>query len=673
MTTTTPKSALLAVLMLAAAALSTTQALAVPSTLNVQGELRDGSDAALDGTFEIRFRLYDAPGGTVVWEETLTDVVAVNGLFDAVLGADVANPLSATDFRLYPQLHMALKLEAGPGITAGGEAELPARPLTSVAYALAAQDADTIDGFHASSTPNPGALLALDANGTIPAAAFSLTELQTVLVGYDMDASDDLTTSTTFGGDVSGTYDNLQVTVDAADIGFDDSSSGLGVTTVQQALAILSGQPGFDEAIAMFPLNHSASAPVPASGDIGELGTWRPIGNKTRILKQSDASHLILTLSSNIRVGNNCAASAQALVEVRMNGGMAAPRCYTGVYRSVSSVGNINHLTPHQVVCVVENAKKGLHEFDVWMRGDTCGSVYYNWNSGQNLLLVEEVDPASVTYTREGSTVSNSYNADWSQVTGRTVTHSKASPTSLIRLTLSDTFRGNYPTNACPGFWEIRVDGAAAPEACSWAKYANTAGSGGNDHHTPGVIQCMFETLGTGSHEYTLWQRSNTTACDTYTGWNRSYPLLMVEELDENDASMSYSRTGGTTGEFTNSGWSQVGGRTVTHTVTADNKPLKITLSDTLRGSHTCSGGSVRVQVYVDGAPMAQPCQVADYRAVGNGASQDYHWPFHLVCYNDSLAAGDHEFTVWWQTENCGTAYMGWNRSQNLLMIEELD
>jgi len=58
----------------------------VPCIMNYQGKLTDSDGAALNGTYSIKFRIYDvSAGGTPLWEET-RNVPIVNGLFDEKLG-----------------------------------------------------------------------------------------------------------------------------------------------------------------------------------------------------------------------------------------------------------------------------------------------------------------------------------------------------------------------------------------------------------------------------------------------------------------------------------------------------------------------------------------------------------------------------------------------------------
>ncbi|MBT9554762.1 MAG: hypothetical protein IV100_01980 [Myxococcales bacterium] len=111
--------------------------------LGVQATLLAESGEAADGDFTLTFRLYDGaePGANVLWSETIADIPVVSGQFDTVLG--VASPLFAALFSDNPSMWLAISVDAGPGVPIGGEAELPRRPLTAVAYAFTAERAGT--------------------------------------------------------------------------------------------------------------------------------------------------------------------------------------------------------------------------------------------------------------------------------------------------------------------------------------------------------------------------------------------------------------------------------------------------------------------------------------------------------------------------------------------------
>ncbi|MFO0749032.1 MAG: hypothetical protein U1F43_25710 [Myxococcota bacterium] len=119
-------------------------ALAVPSLITVQGALQNSGGAATDGTYTVEFQLFTAEtGGTSLWTERKS-VDLVNGLFDAILGDDdpILNPLDVEDFKTHTEVWLQVQMIDGPGV-AQNEAPLPRKQLTSVAYSMVAQHANT--------------------------------------------------------------------------------------------------------------------------------------------------------------------------------------------------------------------------------------------------------------------------------------------------------------------------------------------------------------------------------------------------------------------------------------------------------------------------------------------------------------------------------------------------
>ena len=76
---------------------------AVPLQMTQQGRVLDNNGAAVTGTNDLTFRIYDSStGGSVYWSEALT-VNFTNGYYAAVLGADEQNnPLDSSTLSLYP-------------------------------------------------------------------------------------------------------------------------------------------------------------------------------------------------------------------------------------------------------------------------------------------------------------------------------------------------------------------------------------------------------------------------------------------------------------------------------------------------------------------------------------------------------------------------------------------
>ncbi len=112
-----------------------TLALAVPGRLTHQGALTDSLGVALDGTYNLTFRLYDAAtGGAAVWTETVSAQV-VEGSYSVQLGQStpVADVLGGGT------LYLSIAVDGG--------AELEPRvPVNSVPYAVRAGVAEALAG-----------------------------------------------------------------------------------------------------------------------------------------------------------------------------------------------------------------------------------------------------------------------------------------------------------------------------------------------------------------------------------------------------------------------------------------------------------------------------------------------------------------------------------------------
>ncbi len=130
-----------ALLALPLVALGATAAHAVPSTVSFTARITDTAGAPVTGPLTLKVAVFDAAtAGTMVWEETHTDVPVANGLVYASLGGvdTVNNGLDGTvlDGR-------ALFAE----LTVDGDVLSPRIPIESVPYAVRSAVADTLQGF----------------------------------------------------------------------------------------------------------------------------------------------------------------------------------------------------------------------------------------------------------------------------------------------------------------------------------------------------------------------------------------------------------------------------------------------------------------------------------------------------------------------------------------------
>ncbi|NCU37647.1 hypothetical protein EOL96_01105 [Candidatus Saccharibacteria bacterium] len=131
----------------------------IPYKMNFQGRLTDSVGAPkADGTYNMKFRIYDAStGGTVVWSEeravsATTGVTLVDGLFSVQLG-DVSSltPSIFTDPDLYLEVELPTPATATCATAACAVytegAMTPRNKFGSTAYAF---NADTVDGYDSS-------------------------------------------------------------------------------------------------------------------------------------------------------------------------------------------------------------------------------------------------------------------------------------------------------------------------------------------------------------------------------------------------------------------------------------------------------------------------------------------------------------------------------------------
>jgi hypothetical protein len=129
MTRIAASTLILAAVMLAAAAPAAT-----PGQINYQGLLLDDQGQPVTGNVDLVFRLFTAAqGGTALWTEAHPDVAALDGVYDAVLGATtpITPAMIAGD-----SLYLEIAVE--------GETLTPRQRLVAVPYALRAAVADNV-------------------------------------------------------------------------------------------------------------------------------------------------------------------------------------------------------------------------------------------------------------------------------------------------------------------------------------------------------------------------------------------------------------------------------------------------------------------------------------------------------------------------------------------------
>ncbi|MEW6008876.1 MAG: hypothetical protein AB1629_04500 [Candidatus Omnitrophota bacterium] len=106
---------------------------AVPHLVRYQGYLTDSGGTALNGSYNLKFRIYNAStGGTMLWSETQTGVQVSNGTFTVLLGQ--VNPLN-----------LSFNSDCWISIEVNSDGEMtPRQRITSVPYAYNAEKVDNI-------------------------------------------------------------------------------------------------------------------------------------------------------------------------------------------------------------------------------------------------------------------------------------------------------------------------------------------------------------------------------------------------------------------------------------------------------------------------------------------------------------------------------------------------
>lgn len=107
---------------------------AIPHLINYQGRLTDSSGVPLNGSYDLTFRIYDAEtAGNLLWQETHSGALIQKGIFGLQLG-------SVTNLDLPFDKPYFLEIKVG------NEVMSPRQRITSSAYAIRAEKADSAEG-----------------------------------------------------------------------------------------------------------------------------------------------------------------------------------------------------------------------------------------------------------------------------------------------------------------------------------------------------------------------------------------------------------------------------------------------------------------------------------------------------------------------------------------------
>ncbi|MCD4813606.1 hypothetical protein K8S19_07940 [bacterium] len=118
---------------------SATATTKIPKVMNFQGYLTDASGTPINGTRNLRFRLYDAVSGgnALNWNETHSSVPITNGIYNVMLGNSGSPTPRALNETFREQYYLEIQVDhTGSG---GWEIMSPRHPLANASYALAAR------------------------------------------------------------------------------------------------------------------------------------------------------------------------------------------------------------------------------------------------------------------------------------------------------------------------------------------------------------------------------------------------------------------------------------------------------------------------------------------------------------------------------------------------------
>jgi hypothetical protein len=127
---------LLAMVCLLAFTLSSSATIKIPKKMNYQGYLTDTGGTPITGNKNLRFRLYDAAGTATNWNETHSNVIITNGIFNVVLGAGNPAPYMINETFRKPY---TLQIEVDHTGSGAWETMTPRHLLSNAAFAMAAR------------------------------------------------------------------------------------------------------------------------------------------------------------------------------------------------------------------------------------------------------------------------------------------------------------------------------------------------------------------------------------------------------------------------------------------------------------------------------------------------------------------------------------------------------
>jgi len=285
----------------------------IPTVMNYQGRLLDGTNL-VNGDVSLVFRIYtNSLVGDYFFEDSNTVSVA-DGHYSTYIGDDVA----------YGTLTNALAQdEAWLEVVVDGTPLTPRKQIMAVAYAVFAQGVAP-GGVTTDMLADGAVNMSKLASGSV-----STAKIDTSFNGWDKNFGNDLTTATSFAGDVMGTYNAMSVSNDSHSHGdatvnnsisinngrlyapAGSGSVGIGTNNPQEALHVVGNAEITGTVDANKVANGLGSEGSPSytfSGDLN-TGIWRP-SNDLLAFSTAGSERMRLQSDGTLCVGTNSDAPA---------------------------------------------------------------------------------------------------------------------------------------------------------------------------------------------------------------------------------------------------------------------------------------------------------------------------------------------------------------------------
>lgn len=434
-------------------------------------------------------------------------------------------------------------------------------------------------------------------------------------------------------------------------------------------------------------------------------GYWAPTGHTVTIGTHA-ARRLKVTYSDNlgagthVEFGGGISAQVGSAVDVRMRPDVVGDFSCTLVKSHKAPSGRADIFAPFSTVCVTPVLAPGVYTFDVWVYGWTGNTSIGFWQD-QSLLMVEEL-PTEGVPSRDSYSLGvgpgtlfwqdhdrfETADAGYQPVPGRTVTYQKQhGPETWLKVTLADTLAVGVGADAGSAFVAVAMNGEPPEDAgCAFQQWDDR--STPSELHDPFVSTCLYPNLQSGAYAFGVWLRSQAGPGNAegkaVMGSNRSYPLLLVEELPA--AGRSFARAETASDFLQSAEWQPVktpAGEylSVQHTAGANVEFVRITYSDTLLGA-ICNGYVTKLGVR--GGPNGDvwtPCTTG-LASYSNPApvNRGHRRPINLTCVLPvSPESRTQKYSLWAMSVLAGTEPVDTSCNsrlgvfgQRLLLVEDL-